>query len=206
MLVSYDMVESGRKAMAEVRAYHKKWEPEMNVVVLSCIKLPRERQKLLAIIHKKGYSADDLFHLGQYKTVYELRRRRLRWERKRQVVNYGGWRHIRKMKETTTDELLKSIRTKSRMVRFKDRSYVMLNPFGVAPLVRRGFVGVGRRGEKVYRSVTHGKLRQRYTLVGYDTKTDIYTSKDYKNYQTALKAFKNKVTAFTRVKGKGREE
>ena len=110
------------------------------------------------------------------------------------------------MKETTTAEIIKNIETKSRMVRFKDRSYVMLNPFGVQPLVRRGFIGEGKRGEKVYRSVTHGKQRARYTLVGYDTKTDTYTSKDYKNYQAALRAFKNKVVAFTRVKGKGGEE
>ena len=113
---------------------------------------------------------------------------------------------MKMVKETTTEEILRNIRTKSRMVRFKDRSYVMLNPFGVKPLVRRGFMGVGKRGEKVYRSTTYGKQRQRYTLVGYDTKTDIYTSKDYKDYQVALRAFKNKVAAFTRVKGKGREE
>ena len=122
------------------------------------------------------------------------------------VFGEGGVGDVKMVKETTTEEIIRNIETKSRMIRFKDRSYVMLNPFGVKPLVRRGFMGLDKSGEKFYRSVTHGKQRQRYTLVGYDTQTDTYTSKDYKNYQTALRAFKNKVGVFTRVKGKGREE
>lgn len=110
------------------------------------------------------------------------------------------------MKEKTPEEIMESIVSKSKSQTFRDRSYVMLQVFGVKPIIRRGFMGVDRKGAKVYRTVTYGKQKERYTLIGYDIKTDRYTSKPYANYQKALIAFKNKVETFTKKKGKGKKD